>query len=315
MSSAFGIEEIQGQERALVFLKKYSSQPDLLPPLLIFHGPEGTGKESAVERFIRHVLCLEGTSCGHCVSCRAFMHHSHPDIVWFPLEKNKQIAIGKEDNPEEFTIRWLIRTRLYYRPHLSKTRFIIIPDASLIGNEAETALLKSLEEAPFFTRFIFIVNDLEQLKETIVSRAVCIPFGYLPQQVIKELHNKNSIPYFPAKGGSMVSFDCPPAVLEQISQRINGNLRQPLDYLRLEEWILEFKEEHSDWKEDFSFKDFLDLIGLLLLQEFSKSDFDSNLPSMEAIFRFKEKLHERIHGQENIALSLLIHELSLLEQK
>ncbi|TGL62920.1 hypothetical protein EHQ64_08420, partial [Leptospira sarikeiensis] len=53
---------------------------------------------------------------------------SHPDIVWFPLEKNKQIPIGKEDNPEEFSIRWLIRTRLYYRPHLSKIRFITIPD-------------------------------------------------------------------------------------------------------------------------------------------------------------------------------------------
>ncbi len=315
MSSTFGIDEIQGQERALVFLKKYCSQPELLPPLLIFHGPEGTGKESAVERFIRYILCEEGNSCGHCVSCRAFMHHSHPDVVWFPLEKNKQIAIGKEDNPEEFTIRWLIRTRLYYRPHLSKIRFIIIPDAALIGNEAETALLKSLEEAPPFTRFIFIVTNLDLLKETIISRAVCIPFGYLPQTVVKELHSKNSLSYMPAQGGSMDPFDCPPEVLEQISQKITDRVRQPLDYLRLEQWILEYKEDHADWKEDFSYKDFLDLVGLLLLQEYSKSDFDTNLPKMEAVFRFKEKLHERIHGQENIALSLLIHELTLLGQR
>ncbi|TGK03153.1 hypothetical protein EHQ53_06815 [Leptospira langatensis] len=315
MSSSFGIDEIKGQERALVFLKKYSSQPELLPPLLIFHGPEGTGKESAVERFIRHVLCIEGTSCGHCVSCRAFMHQSHPDIVWFPLEKNKQIAIGKEDNPEEFTIRWLIRTRLYYRPHLSKVRFIVIPDASLIGNEAETALLKSLEEAPSFTRFIFITTNLDQLKETIISRAVCIPFGYLPQAIVKDLYNKNSLTYIAAQGGSMDPFDCPPQVLEQISQKIDGNLRQPLDYLRLEEWILAYKDDHPDWQEDFSFKDFLDLVGLFLLQEYSKRDFESNLPKMEAVFRFKEKLHEKIHGQENISLSLLIHELALLEQK
>ncbi|TGL52740.1 hypothetical protein EHQ61_06690 [Leptospira wolffii] len=315
MSSSFGIDEIQGQDRALVFLKKYTSEPDLLPPLLIFYGPEGTGKQSAVERFIRHVLCLEGTSCGHCASCKAFMHNSHPDIVWFPLEKNKQIPIGKEDNPEEFSIRWLIRTRLYYRPHLSKVRFIVVPDASLIGNEAETALLKSLEEAPYFTRFIFIVNDLEQLKETILSRGVCVPFGYLPQKVVKELHSRKSLSYLAAQGGSMDAFDCPPQVIEEISQRIEDRVRQPLDYLRLEQWVLEYKDNHPDWKEDFSFKDFLDLVGLMLLHEYSKSNFEKNLPKMEAIFRFKERLHEKIHGQETIALSMLVHELSLLDQQ
>ncbi|EPG73415.1 DNA polymerase III, delta subunit [Leptospira fainei serovar Hurstbridge str. BUT 6] len=315
MGVSFGIEEIQGQEKALVFLKKYALHPDLIPPLLVFHGPEGTGKEAAVERFIRHVLCLEGTSCGVCPSCRAFMHHTHPDIVWFPADRNKQISIGNEENPEEFTIRWLIRTRLYYKPHVSKLRFIIIPDASMIGNEAETALLKSLEESPAFTRFIFLVNSLDSLKETIVSRAVCIPFGYLPQEIVRKLHQKEGKEYFSFQGGSMETFDCPKEALDLVISKISDRVQTPLHLLHLEEWILNYKDDHPEWREGFSFKDLLDLVSLVLLQEFSKSSFEENFPKLEAIFRFKENLHQKIHGQENIILSQLIHELSLLSNR
>lgn len=315
MSIGFQLEEIRGQEKALVFLKKYANQPNLIPPLLIFHGPEGTGKESAAERFIRHSLCLEGNSCGVCASCKAFMHHSHPDIVWFPPDKNKQISIGNEENPEEFTIRWLIRTRLYYKPHISKLRFIVIPEAGMIGNEAETALLKSLEEAPAFTRFLFLVDSLESLKETIVSRGVCIPFEYLPQKVVQELHRKEEKEYFTFQGGSMKTFDCPKEALDLIISKVRDKVFTPLHILHLEEWIIDYKDDHPEWKEGFSFKDLLDLVGLVLLQEFSKTQVEENFPKLDAIFRFKKELHERIHGQENIILSKLMHELSLLAAK
>ncbi|EMO05920.1 DNA polymerase III, delta subunit domain protein, partial [Leptospira interrogans serovar Icterohaemorrhagiae str. Verdun HP] len=129
------------------------------------------------------------------------------------------IPIGSEDNPEEFSIRWLIRSRLNYRPHLSKFRFIVFPDASLIGNEAETALLKSLEEAPPFSRFIFIVNNLDKLKETIVSRAICVPFQYLNQEDLRKINTNLGLSTFPFQGGSLISSECPKEVLDLVQEK------------------------------------------------------------------------------------------------
>ncbi|MBM9499594.1 hypothetical protein JWG44_04940 [Leptospira sp. 201903071] len=310
-SSAFHLDDILGQETALTFLKRYSSRPEMIPPLLILHGPDGTGKESASERFIKQVLCFEGTSCGVCASCKAFMHNSHPDYIRFPEESGKIIPIGNEENPEEFTIRWLIRSRLNYRPHLSKFRFIVFPDASLIGHEAETALLKSLEEAPPFSRFIFIVNNLDKLKETIVSRAICVPFHYLNQEALQKIHSRFNLPILPFQGGSMLSFECPKEVIELVQEKIKDRIETQLDLLKLESWIHSYKDEHPEWKENFSYKEFLELVSLLLIYEYTKTGYENHLSKIEAIFQFKSEIHKRIIGLESLALSRLFFHLSL----
>ncbi|EKO80136.1 MULTISPECIES: hypothetical protein [unclassified Leptospira] len=309
--SAFQLDDILGQEVALTFLKRYVSKPETIPPLLIFHGPDGTGKESASERFIKSVLCFEGTSCGICTSCKAFMRNSHPDYIRFPEDRGKTIAIGNEDNPEEFTIRWLIRSRLNYRPHLSRFRFIVFPDASLIGNEAETALLKSLEEAPAFSRFIFIVNNIDILKETIVSRAICVPFQYLNQTDLKKINANFGLSTVPFQGGSLASSECPKEVIDLVQEKIKDKLETKLDLLKLESWISTYKNEHPEWKENFSYKEFLELVGLILIYEYTRTDYENNLSKIEAIFQFKAELHKRIVGIDTIAISRLFFRLSL----
>lgn len=310
-SSVFQLDDILGQEVALTFLKRYVSKPETIPPLLILHGPDGTGKESASERFIKNVLCFEGTSCGVCASCKAFMHNSHPDYIRFPEESGKIIPIGSEENPEEFSIRWLIRSRLNYRPHLSKFRFIVFPDASLIGNEAETALLKSLEEAPPFSRFIFIVNNIDKLKETIVSRAICVPFQFLNQNDLKKINANIGATTLPFQGGSLTSSECPQEVTDLVQEKIKDRLETQLDLLKLESWILSYKDEHPEWKENFSYKEFLELVSLVLIYEYTRTGYENNLPKIEAIFQFKAELHKRIVGIDTIALSRLFFRLSL----
>ncbi|TGK28005.1 hypothetical protein EHQ12_13855 [Leptospira gomenensis] len=310
-SPAFQLDEIVGQENALTFLKRYVSKPETIPPLLIFHGPQGTGKESASERFIKNILCLEGTSCGVCASCKAFRNNSHPDYVRFPEESGKQIPIGNEDNPEEFSIRWLIRSRLNYRPHLSKVRFIVFPDASLIGHEAETALLKSLEEAPPFSRFIFIVDNLDKLKETIVSRAICVPFRYLSQKELSNIHSQIGLPILPFQGGSLAFSECPREVIQLVQEKIKDRLETQLDLLNLESWISTYKDEHPEWKENFSYKEFLELVSLVLIYEYTRKDYENNLAKIESVFQFKETVHKRITGLETFALARLFFQLSL----
>lgn len=96
----------------------------------------------------------------------------HPDFYHFGPVK---IKIGDKKNPEEQSIRHLLEHFLVYSGKLSKSKFVYFEDAAGILNEAESALLKSLEEVAPNTVFVLSVDDPRSLKETIVSRCIQIP--------------------------------------------------------------------------------------------------------------------------------------------
>ena len=190
--------QLKGQSIARSMLDHYLSKP--APPLLILHGPAGVGKFSAAEWFIQCSLCDIGNGCGQCPSCRLFARQEHPDYILFPEER---VLIGDEKQPAPFTVRWLIRTRLMYPPFKGQRRFILMPRADLIQNEAETALLKTLEEPPDHSRFILMVEDLELLKETIISRGVCIPFQLIPASTMADITGQSDPYILDLMGGSL----------------------------------------------------------------------------------------------------------------
>ncbi|MES0490924.1 MAG: hypothetical protein ABUK01_13085 [Leptospirales bacterium] len=106
----------------------------------------------------------------------------HPDFYIFPRQR---IKIGTGSKPDPGTIRHLLDHVLIYAPRMGSTRFIYFEDASYINDEAESALLKSLEEPPPNTHFILSVWEPGLLKETIVSRSRIVPveFQFDPSMV------------------------------------------------------------------------------------------------------------------------------------
>lgn len=305
--SNFSIHEIQGQEHALKYITKYIQTPEKIPHLLIFHGPDGVGKWSLAERFSFHLLCENNTGCGFCSSCKSFLNNSHPDYILFPMDT--KIAIGEEREPSEFTIRWLITKRINYAPHLSRFRIILFPDASLINNEAETALLKSLEEAPQHTKFIFIVNNLTKLKQTIISRGICIPFYYLNKDVIKEISIKKGLYFDEFFGGSLNPYDIPREVIRITKEKVESHIHDSIALLQLENWIKLYKDSHPEWKEDFHYTKFLDLMSTLLVYCYSKKDLENRTIILNSIFDFKRKLTKNIANLEPYLLSELFFNL------
>lgn len=105
------------------------------------------------------------------------MGFDHPDFYHFKADR---IKIGDKKNPEEGSVRHLLEKFLIYSSKYSDVRFVYFEDASFILNEAESALLKSLEEAPPRTHFILSVEEPRQLKDTIVSRCIEIPLSIRP---------------------------------------------------------------------------------------------------------------------------------------
>ncbi len=309
MNPNFHIEEIQGQTNALIYVRHYIKNPSFLPPLLIFHGPEGTGKWSLAERLAYTLLCLEEKGCGSCESCKLFFFNQHPDYIVFPVDK--KISIGDETAPEEFTVRWLLSKRIPYKPHTSKRRIILLPDASLLGHEAETALLKTLEEPPFHTHFIFLIDHLSKLKQTIISRGICIPFQYLNQKVLHSIAEKKQLYVEKFFGGSLSPTKAPTETIELTLAQSEKGLHNPASLLEFETWVRQYKESHPHWKEDFHYSEFLELVCLCLIYQFSKPD-KRNIEILEFLFEFKKNLHREIPNLENFLLSQLFHKISLV---
>lgn len=302
------LNELQEQKIALRMLTTYLKSG--IPPLLIFHGPDGTGKWSAAEAFIRQRLCITGNGCGNCPSCRKIEKGSHPDIIQFPEDK---IAIGDVKDPEEFTVRWLIRTRLCYSPFDGPTRFVLFPAADKIQNEAETALLKTLEETPDHTRFIFLIRDISDLKATIVSRGVLIPFHPLPVKTLKKF---GDVPdeYLDILGGSMHLFPFLQTELFRVmTEKIEAAFLHPLAMHDLEQWVhAEDKKNFAGLlgDEEYSKDELIDIFALLLLRAASKMERRTLL--WRKIFDFKRDLHKDLSGIAPYLLSRLFHDLSLV---
>ncbi|MDH5719345.1 MAG: hypothetical protein OEZ13_01870 [Spirochaetia bacterium] len=107
----------------------------------------------------------------------------HPDFYYF---SSRQIKIGDSKKPEYGTVRHLLNHFLSYGSNKSKKKIVYFEDASYILNEAESALLKSLEEPPENTVFFLSTSDSGFLKETIVSRTVMLP--------VETIMNSDKIP-------------------------------------------------------------------------------------------------------------------------
>lgn len=299
------IEELIGQKIARRLLGRYLERN--VPPLLIFHGPEGTGKCDAAEAFILQKLCRVGTGCGHCISCQKIQAGEHPDYIRFPDEP---IAIGEPQDPAPFTIRWLLHTRLCYAPYESPQRFILFTRADLIYHEAATALLKTLEEPPGHTRFILLTPDLNNLKPTIVSRGVGIPFHHLPLEELKKMGEIGE-EFLEMLGGSLnlLPFFYSD-IYRELKEMIGAALRHPLALIELEEWLQKADKNPLRQRLDeagYSFEEMLDIFSLMLLK-FSESH-EHRVPIARAVFEFKEGLRPDQAGILPYLLGRLFHRL------
>jgi len=91
------------------------------------------------------------------------------------LENESRLnIIKKEDGKSEIAIdaiRQLIRTLRVKQPGENARRIIIIEEANLLSQEAQNALLKTLEQPAAGTLFILTSSSFSQILPTVVSRS------------------------------------------------------------------------------------------------------------------------------------------------
>jgi DNA polymerase-3 subunit gamma/tau len=305
--------DLKGQPLASRILTYYLKHP--IPPLMIFSGPDGTGRWSAARAFIKQRLCKVGTGCGTCIPCRKLDREEYYDLIEFPPDK--KVLIGDQEKPEDHTIRWLLQNWVKYTPYEGPIRFVLFPQGDLIQHEAETALLKTLEEPPEHTRFIILIRKPEELKETILSRGVLVPFQHLPASVMESLTGNDDRDFLDVLGGSV---HLAPFFATELFRRmhpaIKDSFSHPLNMLDLEKWIFSGeKNSFSDLTEgqDFSYQEILDIFSLLFLQ--ASQEHKQRRKLQNAIFEFKRDLHMEQQGMNPYLISRLFHKITLILEK
>jgi DNA polymerase-3 subunit delta' len=160
------------------------------PHAILLAGPEGVGKTTLALDIGAGLLCTASDPndrpCRACRACRMVEHGNHPDIHWLrPEGPGGQVVIG---GPEaRFRgVRNLI-SELALLPVEGGARVAIIERADRMNEDAQSALLKTLEEPPAGVTIVLCANDEERLLPTVRSRCARVRLGPVGPRAIAEI--------------------------------------------------------------------------------------------------------------------------------
>ena len=151
------------------FLEKFFDVDQRLVQNLLFWGEESVGKMTTAKVFSEALLCNHNKKwerCNECSSCKMINQGYHPDLMIIEPEEDS-IKIEQIKKGLEFLI---------YYPQISALRILIIDKADKMTEDAQNALLKTLEESRENVLIILVTNAHKKLLSTVRSRLLPLRF-------------------------------------------------------------------------------------------------------------------------------------------
>ncbi len=151
------------------------------PQALVLAGPASVGKTTLALDLAAGLLCHAedpaARPCGTCRSCRLVDAGEHQDLHRLaPEGPGRQVRIGEPEDPEPGTVRHLIR-EVARLPVEGRHRVAIVEGADRLNEDAQNALLKTLEEPPAGATLILCADEPERLLPTVRSRVAVLRLG------------------------------------------------------------------------------------------------------------------------------------------
>ncbi|MCJ7554373.1 MAG: DNA polymerase III subunit gamma/tau [Ignavibacteriaceae bacterium] len=204
--------EVVGQEHITSTLKN-AIKSGKIAHAFLFTGPRGVGKTTTARILAKSLNCENPQDiepCNKCSMCVSISNSQTMDIIEIDGASNRGID----------EIRTL-RESVKYAPTRGKYKVYIIDEVHMLTKESFNAFLKTLEEPPAHTIFIFATTDVHKVPLTIISRCQRFDFRRIQLDVIKD--QLNNI----AKAEGIEIDD---KTLTTISKKADGALRDAESY-------------------------------------------------------------------------------------
>jgi DNA polymerase-3 subunit gamma/tau len=173
--------EVVGQEHITTTLKN-AIKDGRIAHAYLFAGPRGVGKTTTARILAKALNCLnpvDNEPCNKCEMCKAIQAGQLMDIIEIDGASNRGID-------EVRTLRESVK----YAPTRGKYKVYIIDEVHMLTKESFNAFLKTLEEPPAQTIFIFATTDVHKVPLTIISRCQRFDFRRIELETIKSLLSK-----------------------------------------------------------------------------------------------------------------------------
>lgn len=201
--------DLVGQQAVQVILRRMV-HANRVPSGLLFAGASGTGKTTTARILAAALNCEEPTPdggprpCGVCPADKAIYDGTSLDVTEIDAASN-----GLVDD-----IRAL-RTQVQYAMG-GRCRVIILDEAHSMSGAAYDAILKTLEEPPPATVFLFLTTEPNRLPVTVATRLMPFNFRRVTNtDIAQRLHHICAQEQLPVEA----------SLIEAITERAEGSLR------------------------------------------------------------------------------------------
>src|SRR5262245_56924342 len=173
-------KNIQGQDSAVATLRN-ALERDRLAHAYLFIGPKGVGKRKTAFSLAQALLCTAkpGKGCETCAACASVSAGTPPDLVVVAPETGKQSVVIDQ-------VRGMQRL-LGLKPVRGGKKIAVLDDAHLLTVQAQSALLKIVEEPPGDALLIFLTVNSATLSRPLLSRCQQVGFSALPLSVVEDV--------------------------------------------------------------------------------------------------------------------------------
>ena len=154
-------DDVVGQRHVSVTLGN-AVMSGRLPHAILLAGPRGVGKTSLARILARSLNCDKGPTekpCGECRPCIEIANSTSLDVQEIDAASNTGIDDVRE-----------IRESIRFSASPGKFRIFIVDEVHMLSKPAFNALLKTLEEPPPQSLFVFATTDPQKIPATVLSR-------------------------------------------------------------------------------------------------------------------------------------------------
>ena len=159
------------------------------PQAVLLVGPEGVGKTTLALDLAAGLLCtaaLPDRPCRTCRACRLVEHGAHPDLHRrAPAGPGRQVVMGGPD--AKFRGVKDLVTDLALMPVEGGARVAIVEAAHRMNEDAQSALLKTLEEPPAGVTIVLCADHEARLLPTVRSRCFRLRLGLVGSRDIEAI--------------------------------------------------------------------------------------------------------------------------------